>query len=133
LEDVSQKGPEPRDDETRLEQRLQAARPTPRPDFVESLEHRLLPSEPARRSRWRIPLAGAGVAGALATMLLAFALVGAKPFSSAGDDDVRARDGCRFVEQRVQVVLPDVAIDRRGEPQLRFVKRTVERQVKRCR
>lgn len=66
-------------------------------------------------------------------MLLAFALAGANPFSSAGDDDVRARDGCRFVEQRVRVVLPDVSIDRRGEPQLRFVKRTVERQVKRCR
>ena len=66
-------------------------------------------------------------------MLLTFALIGANPFSSEGDGDVRARDGCRFVEQRVQVVLPDVAIDRRGEPQLRFVKRTVERQVKRCR
>ena len=79
-------------------------------------------------------MAGAGFAGALATMLLAFALVSGNPFSSSGaDNDVRAGDDCRFVEQRTKVLVPEAWVDRRGEPQLRFVKRTVERQIKRCR
>ena len=126
---MSGQSPDPRD----LEERLVAARPTPRPDFVESLEQRLLPSATARRSRWRIPLAGAGVAGALATMLLAFALVGGNPFSSGAGDQVRARDDCHFVEQRSKVTVPQASVDEHGEPQLRFVKRTVTRQIKHCR
>ncbi len=79
-------------------------------------------------------MAGAGLAGSLATMLLAFALVAGNPFSSSGaDDEVRAGRDCRFVERRVQIIVPEAAVDKRGEPQLRFVKRTVERQIKRCR
>jgi len=67
-------------------------------------------------------------------MLLAFALVSGNPLSSSGgDNDVRAGDHCRFVPRQTEILVPEAWVDRRGEPQLRFVKRTVERQVKRCR
>lgn len=118
--------------DTDLEERLLAARPEPRPDFVDSLEDRLLRPEPTRRSRWRVPLLGAGLAGGLTAMLLAFTLAGGDPFSSPGDGDVRARD-CRFVETQVETVLPEATVDKRGDVSLRFEKHRVKRLIRRCR
>src|SRR3954470_20846059 len=111
---VSREPRDPRD----LEQRLSAARPTPRPAFVETLEQRLLPPAAERRSRWRTRLAGTAVAGALATTLLVATLVGGNPFSASGTgDDVRAGDHCRFVERPAKILVPQATVDRRGEPE----------------
>jgi hypothetical protein len=124
---VSEKTPAPEE----LEQRLIAARPRPNPAFVDALEQELLPARSSKWSRWRTRVAALGAAGALATMLLVFGLTGTSPLG--GGSDVRAGDDCRFVERHVDVYLPEASVDRQGQPQLRFVKRTVPRQIKRCR
>jgi hypothetical protein len=121
-------------DNAALERRLRASRPRPDPRFVGELEEHLLPRKPERRRRARRPLlAAVGATAALAVVVAGLGLAGGGPLEPSGDDDVRAKDDCRFVPVRKRVRSPVVVTGRDGRPKVRYRSQIVTRQVKRCR
>ena len=116
-----------------VERLLRRSAPAPDRAFVGRLENRLFRARPAPAARrsWRPAFAAAGLAGGLASVALVLGLAGAGPLGE-GDDAVKARDDCRYVTVTRTERVPAVVEDARGEPTVRFRKRRVERQVRRC-
>jgi hypothetical protein len=110
----------------RVEQILRASRPEPDPDYVESLELRLL--RPARRERRpaRPLFAGAALAGALASAVLALSLAGVGPLGG-GSDGAHAGSDCKFVTVAKREKAPVLV-----QGQLVLREHTVYRRIKRC-
>jgi hypothetical protein len=102
---------------------------------VHELEQRLLPArEPTRARRLRHPLfAGAATATGLASAALVLALAGGGPLAPGGGDDSRASEDCRFVTVEKRERVPQIVLNRDGQPSVRYRVQLVERQVKRCR
>jgi hypothetical protein len=123
------------DTDALLELLLQRSRPVPRAAFVHELEQRLLPArEPTRARLLRRPLiAGAATATGLASAALVLALAGGGPLAPGGGDDSRASEDCRFVTVEKRERVPQIVLDRDGQPSVRYRVQLVERQVKRCR
>jgi hypothetical protein len=126
---------ETQDTDARLELLLQRSRPVPRAAFVHEAEQRLLPGlDAARAPRLRRPLFAGGTAAAgLASAAVVLALAGGGPLAPGGSDDSRAAQDCRFVTVEKRERVPQIVVDRDGQPSVRYRMQLVERRVKRCR
>ena len=109
----------------------------PNPLFRAELERRLFAPErsrtPFRRGSWQLRLAGATAVAGLAATFAAFGLVGTGPLSTGGNEDVRAKDGCRFVPTLGPTRAPYIVELADGSLEVRFRRESAERLVKRCR
>ena len=111
----------------RVEQILRASRPEPDPDYVRSLERRLI-GEPRRERRPARPLfAGAALSGAVAAAVLALSLAGVGPLGGGGSNGAHAGSDCRFVTVAKREKAPVLV-----QGQLVLREHTVQRRIKRC-
>jgi hypothetical protein len=116
-----------------MERLLVAARPVPSERFVERTERRLLGRR--QRHRWHRPQRGLGammaaVAG-VATAIVIVTLAGTGPLASGGNDEVKAKDDCRYVAVTRTVPRP-VVTTHNGALQLSMVPERRIVRVKRC-
>ena len=106
-----------------VERILRDSRPEPDPDYVRSLERRLIGSP---RREHRPLLAGAAFAGAVASAVLALSLAGVGPLAGGGGG-AQAGSDCKFVTVAKREKVPELV-----QGQLVLRERTVHRRIKRC-
>ncbi|MDX6665182.1 MAG: hypothetical protein QOG68_1388 [Solirubrobacteraceae bacterium] len=113
------------------ERLLRAARPQPSEDFVKATERRLLGRAPSPRRRPRPLLAGLGLSGALASVVVVAGLVGAGPLAPEGTTTGKARSLCRT--ETVTTSRPvGTIVKRNGQVVVTKQRRPVKRLVTRC-
>jgi len=109
----------------------------PNPVFRAELERQLFEPKPSRmpvrRGSRRFRFAGAAAVAGLAATFAAFGLVGTGPLSSDGNDDVRAKDRCRYVPTLGSARAPYIVELADGSLEVRFRRESAERLIKRCR
>lgn len=126
--------PERPDDDERAAAWLTRSRPAPTDEFVERLENRLTGASQGRfAKRFRPLVAGLGLSGALATVVVVLALAGGGPLQ--GNDDVKARQDCQTEQVRTTEPEPEGELVRRADGTVTVVttERPVTREVTRCR
>ena len=110
---------------------LRAARPEPRPEFVDQLEERILPAR--RSSRRPRLLAAVCAAAALGAVLAVLAVAGALPTPLQRDKPASAKDSCRTVVIERVERRPRFVVGEDGEVKLSYRRESVRRPVTRCR
>jgi hypothetical protein len=128
---MSQREPEQID--TELDAVLRRSTPTPDPEWVAGLEHRLLPVSPRRVPLWRLPQVrfGAAVAAGFAALLVVLALAGVGPLGGSGEN-VRAREDCELVQVTRIERVPAVVEGPSGDTVV-YRREHVQRYERRCR
>jgi hypothetical protein len=119
-----------------VERWLRAARPRPRPGFVENLERSLLgdPTTPRPRPRAarRPLLAAAAASAAITAATLGLSVAGVGPLAGGSEQDVNATSSCHFVSVKERARVPQVVTGARGQARIVYRYTLVERRVKRC-
>jgi hypothetical protein len=127
--------PDPHDEvDPEVEAWLRRNAPTARGEFIRKLEGDLFGSRTtaARRPAWRPAFAGAGLAGGLATAAVALSLAGVGPLAPSGEHGADANSHCRYVSERHVQRTPKVVTGPSGQPAIRYDRKVVTTQVRRC-
>jgi hypothetical protein len=131
---MSMEPSEPEFLDERVESLLRRSQPRPRPDFVRSLQARLLPERGAQRwaLRPRPAFVAAFSAAATALAVLVLSLAGVGPLASGGGQDVKAGSNCRFVVVKERTSVPTLVRARNGQTRIVYRDQLVDRRVRRC-
>ena len=117
-----------------LERLLRAARPAPPAAFVGELERSLIgrPARKPERRRWRVLVAGSGLAAGLAAVAVLLAVTGLLPFTSSARR-ADAGENCRTVHVQRTERHPYFVRGSDGRLEVRFRVERVPGLAKRCR